>query len=713
MASVSVLYIADSVVGPHLELLRNICEPHSGSRPHVTVRYFEKLSVPPEHLSTRVSHIDVISPGSFGLEDEWRQSNRTVYLRCESDELLALEHKPHFPASFFHITLYDGRSTNFARSLLDLVKCFKWGFRVPLPEGTTLEEIKLKPRKARKSAKSGRRRPYRPEVRELFQEITSSQLTRHFSEHLSDHQRLELAYEICKHLHAAVDEFERIAEVHSVPIQGEAGAGSFRDDGEVHLTPPELAQEVAQYAVDLLPPGAEVHFGDPAVGTGAFYAALLQVLPHGRLASAIGIDINVQQVEAARSRWSRRGMDVKLGDYLHMERQAPRTLILANPPYRRHQNILEKDKQALCERASVELGIQVSGRAGLYVYFLLLTHKWMAPGAVAAWLIPSEFMQTNYGQAVRYYLTHRVQLVRVHKFDYREPQFESAEVLPAVVVFKNSEPSPDDEVLMSTGGTLNSPRYCESVTVKDLQSEWKWIVPGRKEANGTTLEIRIGDLFSVRRGIATGANDFFILTRAEAEALGIPALALRPVLPKVRALPDEVIEREADGFPALNKQLCLIDCSLSEEEIKARFPGFASYLAKAEKLGLLNRNLVRRRKPWYRQEQREPARFLCTYMGRGKGDVPPIRFLLNKSDAVVTNTYLMLYPRPGLAQRLLGNPLLEKEVFELLKGAARNTMRYIWRIHAGGLFKIEPRELLQVPLPIVPPWLEDIIDPRI
>jgi hypothetical protein len=139
VASVSVLYVADAVVGPHLELLRRVCEPWSSSKPHIT---------------------DVIAPGSFGVNDEWSQSNRTVYLRCESDELLGLEHKPHFPSSFFHVTVYDGRSLEFARSLLAVLSRFEWGFRVPLPKSTTLSKVEIKPRAMRKK---GRRRPYSAE----------------------------------------------------------------------------------------------------------------------------------------------------------------------------------------------------------------------------------------------------------------------------------------------------------------------------------------------------------------------------------------------------------------------------------------------------------------------------------------------------------------------------------------------------------------------
>src|SRR5713101_6106427 len=68
MPRVSLLPIDDGIVSPHLQLLRQVCEPSSTSRPHVTIRYFERLRVPEEYGLIRVTHIDLIEPGMFALK---------------------------------------------------------------------------------------------------------------------------------------------------------------------------------------------------------------------------------------------------------------------------------------------------------------------------------------------------------------------------------------------------------------------------------------------------------------------------------------------------------------------------------------------------------------------------------------------------------------------------------------------------------------------
>ena len=704
MPWVSLLPIEDRVVRPHLQLLRQVCEPSSTSKPHVTVRYFERLRIPEEYRRTQVTHIDLIEPGMFRPKTNGSgQSNgggsQVVFIRCKSDDLAPLEHKPDFPGSDFHITIYDGSSGPFARSVLLELQRFRWGLRVPLSGQTGLTVKELKPSTRRPAALEP---AYDAELGDLFRRITSRELTWSYLAGLPRRQRLQLCRAILKSLFHATRRFQRVSSRRATFSKRPASDSEIPELPEVHLTPPELARDIAAYAISQIESRDEpIEFGDPAVGTGAFYAALLQLLPRGRLASAIGVDINSEQVAAARWRWADKGMQVRNGDYLHMERLPRRTLVLANPPYLRHQSIPPKYKKRLLERASIRTDIRVNARSGLYVYFLLLGHDWMREGAVAAWLIPSEFMRSVYGSAVRQYLTEKVELLRVHVYGRSAPQFENVDVSPAVIVFRNRKPQPDHNVVMTSGGGLRTPEIEETVALKDLRCSRTWTVPLSKKEE-EAAQFRIGDLFFVHRGIATGANEFFVMTRERAKTLGIPKSAVRPLLPKERALGADVIEAESDGYPKVLPQLCVIDCDLPEDVIRARYPRLMEYLHTAKGLGILNRRLVKDRHLWYKQECREPPPFLCTYMGRGSHGKPPLRFIWNKSQAIATNTYLLLYPRPPLAEILSRRPAARADLFSVLQQAAANGVIEHARVHAGGLLKIEPRELLNVRLAIPP-----------
>ena len=482
-------------------------------------------------------------------------------------------------------------------------------------------------------------------------------------------------------------------------------------------TPNALAIEIARYVRSIVGRRLRtIHFADPSVGTGSFYSAALAVFGPEQIEKAVGVELDPGFCAAARDLWAEAGLDVMRGDFTRIVASSSRpvapNLILANPPYVRHHHLEREDKERLQALTHRMTGVEVNGLAGLYVYFLLLATAWMEDGGYAGWLIPSEFMDVNYGAALKRYLTDRVTLIRAHRFDPDDVQFGDALVSSVVLVFRKASPPRGHEVEFTFGGTMSEPHASDRIPLERLRESRKWTVyPSHdrndrhtvSDGNGPTLS----DFFRIQRGIATGSNKFFVLDRADAKRRGLPAKYLRPILPSPRHLKTSVVESDDDGYPLIDRQLCVIDCDLPEHVVEQRHPALWEYLQTAAALGIMDGYLVGKRSPWYRQEQRPPSPFLCTYMGRGADDKQPFRFILNRSKAIGTNLYLMLYPLNGLAAMLRKHLDRATDVYEILGRVTGHELRGEGRVYGGGLNKIEPSELGRISAaPFIVRWPE-------
>src|SRR5713226_5249897 len=95
-------------------------------------------------------------------------------------------------------------------------------------------------------------------------------------------------------------------EARRLVLQGELDAARTQKERNrlgQFATPTLLASDLLAHARTLLPKDAPVRFLDPAIGTGAFYAALLRHFPAERLKVAVGVEIDPHYGNPARRLW--------------------------------------------------------------------------------------------------------------------------------------------------------------------------------------------------------------------------------------------------------------------------------------------------------------------------------------------------------------------------------------------------------------------------
>ncbi|MEO1299218.1 MAG: Eco57I restriction-modification methylase domain-containing protein [Cyanobacteria bacterium J06636_16] len=480
-------------------------------------------------------------------------------------------------------------------------------------------------------------------------------------------------------------------------------------------TPPLLAKSIVRHALSLLGDQGKISFLDPAFGTGSFFSALLNSKGSRSIQKAQGFEIDPYYEEGVSELWQNTNLKLNFVDYtclLPPEKNAEKfNLIICNPPYIRHHHMSSEEKIRLQSLVSKSCGLHMSGLSGLYCYFLCLAHLWMIEDGIAGWLIPSEFMDVNYGKTIKNYLLKKVTLLQIHRFDAADVQFDDALVSSVVVWIKKSLPPENHKVLFTFGRSLTSPEVSKWIDSSVLIHEQKWTRFPSLDIRGNSEHFCLSDIFEIKRGIATGDNKFFILSEAEIAKHRIPGEFIKPILPSPRYLKTNEVLADEKGIPIIERRLFLLDCHLPEGEIKDKYPELWEYLKTGEGT-VSQRYLCRHRKFWYSQEKRDPAPLLCTYLGRRKGnDKRAFRFILNLSDAVAPNVYLLLYPRKKLAEYFSSYPAKIREIWTTLNDLDPSSIVEEGRLYGGGLHKIEPKELGNVDATSVIDSLPKVVRP--
>lgn len=207
----------------------------------------------------------------------------------------------------------------------------------------------------------------------------------------------------------------------------------------------------------------------------------------------------------------------------------------------------------------------------------------------------------------------------------------------------------------------------------------------RPKQQNNNFKYHLGDFATVMRGIASGANEFFFLTRKQAQELQIPNNFLKLTVGRTRDINNNIItkknilELEEKGRPTL---------LLSINENMKNFPkSIIDYLNKGEKLGLQNRSLIKQRKPWYKMENREIPPLLFAYLGRRNS-----RFIKNEAGVIPLTGFLCVYTKKrdnnyvNALWEILNHP-------QTLKN-----LQLVGKSYGSGAIKVEPRNLERLPI---------------
>lgn len=466
-----------------------------------------------------------------------------------------------------------------------------------------------------------------------------------------------------------------------------------------YYTSSDLAQAMTDWAVRY--PNSKVL--DPSFGRGVFLSAASETL--ARLGATLpawnlyGVDIDGSARAHVASLLSKGAHETNFltADFLSLRSgDQPSSLfdvVVGNPPFVRSNQIPDNSRRA-AKQAILSDGFKICERAGHWAYFLLHSLMFLKTGGRLAMILPSAFLTAQYSTRIRSYISDKFRKASVLVLNdkwFPDAQ-ESIVILLAEYYFRTLKQVPVK--LMNSKRERNLASRLNGSQIYSLKetckSDWSFLMDRlpseisvllRHLIRGNEYLTQLGELATVRIGVVTGANDFFVLNLSKAQELRVPPKNLMPIVKASRRLKGLDYSGDRDEN-AMSLLVTSSDESSLSESVRA-------YLQVGKKQGLDRRHKCRTRKPWHLVRRAFVPDAFLHYMSFS---VPHV--VLNNSPSICTNTI----------HRLTWKKDLSVEERKAVAVASTTSLAQIsfevqGRSFCGGLLKLEPTKALDVVLP--------------
>lgn len=430
-------------------------------------------------------------------------------------------------------------------------------------------------------------------------------------------------------------------------------------------------EQVARFMVDWACEKADTVL-DPAVGNSVFLRTVQARYPDCIL-TGYELDPAILDHFGNPARAEVRQEDYLLGDWQEYD------AIVCNPPYNRFQAV--EGRGELLEQIRAHTGIRCSGLSNLYSLFLIKSIFQLSKRGRLAYLVPSEFLNSQYGTTVKKLLLERKLLRAIVNLNCEKEVFPGAITTACILLLDREEKTGVDFYHISNLEELvdlSSLTPVCHIFYENLKPEEKWrpYLLGEKRRDQSQL-VPLSRFCTVSRGIATGANEFYCFSCSKIKEYHLREKYFTPCICRSAQVRDPVFTKEK--FQALseeNQVVYLLDVRKAGEKDLER------YVTMGEKQGISARYLPAHRTPWYSVERKAAAPIWVCSACRNQMKV--VRNLAGVANLSTFHGIYMKEPYKGEAD-LLFVYLLTPTAQRLLKEERKEL--------GGGLHKFQPNDL--------------------
>jgi type I restriction-modification system DNA methylase subunit len=386
-------------------------------------------------------------------------------------------------------------------------------------------------------------------------------------------------------------------------------------------------------------------------------------------------------------------------------------VVVANPPYTRQEEMEYKD-QIREEALTYSDGSKISldARAGIYAYFFTHSAKFLKNHGMMGQITSDTWLDVGFGVDLKRFFLEHFKIRAIIWYDIRA--FEGALVGTCITILEKEESKRNRDSNIVKFARIKKSMPIEKIvstienTKKDFENELFGITLKKqnelepKDKWGIFLRAptiyfkilknkkvtKLGKIASVKRGITSGANQFFYLDKEKIKLWSLEKEYLKPIVISPKEMKIEVKPQEIDSW--------VLTVHKPKEDLSKEKSNVLKYIQWGEEAettikggkkggsvvkGFHNLSTVASRNLWYDIGKREPAPIL-----RSRRIWERCVYLLNRADALANDSLYEIRPKnqndtlvlagilnssfaalvSELEGRFYGGGVLELEVYE-------------------------------------------------
>lgn len=354
-------------------------------------------------------------------------------------------------------------------------------------------------------------------------------------------------------------------------------------------------------------------------------------------------------------------------------------IIIANPPYLKHQKIA--NRKIIQASFHEKTNRQFSTALNLYSWFLIKSLFQLKEWGRIAFIIPKEFLNNNSNVLVRELLL--TQNMNWHILSIKSKNRIFSEVLTTSILLLGEKTNTKGKVAFYSVELTNTKTRLRDIMQSPINiidnnkidPKIKWSNYLQKETNNNNM-VPISLFGKFIRGIATGSNHFFLINTETANKYNLQENALIPCVGKARFVKGKIFNQDALNELILNnKNVYLFNGNKDT----------TNYLKVGENLKIPEKYLNKHRNPWYLQEKREPSKIWISVFTRKDF----FKVCWNSTEAITLTAFHNFRPNSGFDD-------YQKILFLYLQTEiGQKNISLEVRDYANNLRKLEPNDLNQ------------------